>query len=283
MKLLNVLLIALLELFSFTMLAQEAGSVWHNKGTLYGYWGYNRAQFSKSDIHVWGNGYDFTLYDVIAKDRPSRNLMTYFDLSRFSVPQFMVRAGYYITDKLHVSAGYDHMKYVVQQYQDVKITGTIEPLASGQYYGEYHNSAITIKPDFFLFEHTNGLNYLSIEADWQENVFKTSNNKLRFNLMGGLGMAAIYPRSEAIFFNLQGADVFHTAGYGINLHTAIKFDIGRYFFLRAGIKGGFINMPDVLTYELPNHGAAHSFWFLQEYSCFGFQYNIYKLFCRKNN
>jgi hypothetical protein len=252
-----------------------------NKGTVYVYWGYNQSQYSKSDIHVWGSGYDFTLYDVVAHDRPTKELSTYFDLSQLTVPQFVLRGGFYITDKIHISGGYDHMKYVVKQYQPVKIKGYIEPAVSGTYYGNYNFSDITIQPDFFRFEHTNGLNYLSLEADWQEHLLKKANGKLRLNIMAGLGLAAIYPRSEAIFFEKKGADIFHTSGYGINLHTALKLDIGKYFFLRTGIKGGFINMPDVLTYDLPNHGASHSFWFLQEYTCFGLQYNIYKLLSKQ--
>jgi hypothetical protein len=35
------------------------------------FWGWNRAMFSKSDIHFKGNGYDFVLHNVVAHDRPS--------------------------------------------------------------------------------------------------------------------------------------------------------------------------------------------------------------------
>ena len=39
---------------------------------LYFYWGYNRDYFSHSDIHFHGPGYDFTVYDVTARDRPEK-------------------------------------------------------------------------------------------------------------------------------------------------------------------------------------------------------------------
>ena len=42
-----------------------------DKGTMFVFWGWNRAGFTKSDIHFTGNGYDFTLHDVVAHDRPS--------------------------------------------------------------------------------------------------------------------------------------------------------------------------------------------------------------------
>lgn len=41
------------------------------KGDFYFYWGWNRATHTKSDIHFTGNDYDFTLNDVVAKDRQS--------------------------------------------------------------------------------------------------------------------------------------------------------------------------------------------------------------------
>lgn len=50
----------------------ESGAAYNNfKGRLYIYWGWNRAMYTKSEIHFTGNNYDFTLHKVIAKDRQS--------------------------------------------------------------------------------------------------------------------------------------------------------------------------------------------------------------------
>ena len=40
-----------------------------NKGKLCFYWGWNKAQYSYSDITFKGNDYNFTLNNVAAKDR----------------------------------------------------------------------------------------------------------------------------------------------------------------------------------------------------------------------
>lgn len=42
----------------------------HNKGKFFVFWGGNRGYYSKSDIQFKGNGYNFTLSDVEALDRP---------------------------------------------------------------------------------------------------------------------------------------------------------------------------------------------------------------------
>ena len=41
------------------------------KGSFYFYWGWNRDAYTKSDISFSGNDYNFTLDNVVAKDRQS--------------------------------------------------------------------------------------------------------------------------------------------------------------------------------------------------------------------
>ena len=49
------------------------------------HWGWNRANYSKSDIHLKGNNYDFTLHDVVAKDRQTPfSFDVYFHPTKFS-------------------------------------------------------------------------------------------------------------------------------------------------------------------------------------------------------
>ena len=41
-----------------------------NKGKVFIYWGGNRANYSKSDINFRGNGYNFTLNNIVAETNP---------------------------------------------------------------------------------------------------------------------------------------------------------------------------------------------------------------------
>ena len=73
MKKILTLVIALLSLTGFAQIENETSSTVvqekytaHNKGKFYVYWGGNRDNYAKSDIHFTGNNYDFTLYDVTA-------------------------------------------------------------------------------------------------------------------------------------------------------------------------------------------------------------------------
>ena len=63
----------------FNTLAQEK-KPYSRKGEYYFFWGFNRSDYTKSDITFRGKGYDFTLHDVVANDLPSHcNVKLPFD------------------------------------------------------------------------------------------------------------------------------------------------------------------------------------------------------------
>ena len=70
------------------------------KGTMFVFWGWNRAGFSDSDIRFKGNGYDFTLQNVTAQDRPSPLSLDYINPGKVSIPQFNFRYAYFLKDNL---------------------------------------------------------------------------------------------------------------------------------------------------------------------------------------
>ena len=110
------LLLIILFIDTTKAIAQEETS---NKGRIYAFWGWNRGWYSNSDIRFQGNNYDFTLNDVEAKDKPLPfNFNNYFGPTNISLPQTNLRIGYFITDKIDISFGDDHMKYVMVSVQE---------------------------------------------------------------------------------------------------------------------------------------------------------------------
>ena len=88
----------------------------YRKGAIFLYWGWNRAIYSNSDVHFRGNGYDFTLHNMIAKDRPTDfSFDDYLNPLRVTIPQTNARIGYFIKDNLALVLALDHMKYVMKQ------------------------------------------------------------------------------------------------------------------------------------------------------------------------
>lgn len=243
----------------------------HNKGKFYVYWGGNRESFSKSDIHFEGDNYNFTLSNVTASDKPKGWQIDYVNPGRMTIPQTNFRLGYYVSDHYNVSIGLDHMKYVMNQYQVVNITGTINEGTT--FDGTYNNEPITLTEDFLTFEHTDGLNYINSEfcrVDDISKIFKIQNtDKFQINITEGLGAGILLPKTNAMLLGKERHDDFHLSGYGVSAKVGLNLTFFKHFFLQTELKGGYIDMNDIRTTHNPSDRASQHFLFLQRIIVFG--------------
>ena len=214
-----------------------------SKGTMFVYWGWNRAGFSKSDIRFKGNGYDFTLQNVTAKDRPSELSMAYIDPTRLSIPQFNFRLAYFIKDNLALVIAQDHMKYVMDQNQTVNFDGHI---TDPTYAGMVQNGQVNLLDEQFLtFEHTDGLNYINLGLEKYKNVLSKKDFNMFWAYGGGIG--ALMPKSNVKLFGNERSDRYHLAGFGLDARTSINAVFWNHWMARVEGKFGYINMPDIKT------------------------------------
>lgn len=252
----------------------------NNKGRVYMFWGWNRAWYTDSDIKFTGDNYNFTLSDVKAYDRQTPfGVDPYFNIGRITIPQTNFRLGYFINDKIDISFGYDHMKYVMKNYLTNKINGYIR--TGNKYDGTYINDEVILLGDFLTFEHTDGLNYFDIEITRNDNLlelFKANHNPNKFtvNALLGFGGGFLLPRSNVQLLFGERYDEFHLAGYGFSAKMGIDLILYNYFFLRGEFKNGFIDMPSIRSSPNPKDNASQHFFFSQVNFCFGFTYNFSK-------
>lgn len=236
----------------------------NRKGKLFFYYGWNRSSYTTSDIHFKGSGYNFTLDKVIAHDRPTEfDPNVYLNPTKITIPQYQYRVGYYINDKYSISWGFNHMKYVMDRYQTVKINGTIDTPEAGKYNGIYDNQDIVLSEDFLTFEHTNGLNYLNFNLDRIETFWVGKQQRMSLSALFGVGVGMMYPKSDVKLFG-QRLDEWHIAGYGVSSLLALRFEFFKNMFIQAQLEGGFINMPDILTTGDYQARAKQHFYYLEE-------------------
>lgn len=246
----------------------------YNKGKFYFYWGWNNAAYSNSDITFQGDNYHFTLNHVVAKDRQTAISLLYLDPTQITIPQYNFRIGYFFHDKWNISIGNDHMKYVVTQGQEAEIVGYIndsETLYDGVY-GK--GDEVTIEPGFLKFEHTDGLNYENVEL----RHFRTlkQRNEFRLNLTEGFGGGVLMPKTNSTLLNNKRNDEFHVAGYGVSAIIGLQVDYRGGFFIQTEMKGGYMNMSDILTTEFSSDRAHQDFFFFQYNIVFGYQFSLQK-------
>jgi hypothetical protein len=285
----NTFFISTLLFIGFTNLikAQESTTIpikytAHNKGKFYIYWGGNRENFSKSDIHFTGADYDFTLYDVEAHDKPKGWHIDYINPARMTIPQTNFRIGYYLSDHYNVSIGLDHMKYVMYQDRAVNYSGYYPNEGS---YGngnvpseQLPNGQLFLTENFLKFEHTDGLNYINAEFCRVDDISKLfgikNTDTFQLNILEGVGGGILFPKTNATLLGKERHDDFHVSGYGISAKAGLNFTFFKYFFMQAELKGGYINMPDIRTTKDPADKASQHFLFLQRIIVFG---GIFKL------
>ena len=253
-----------------------------NKGKFYLYWGGNRGYFSKSDINFFGQNYNFTLKNVVAQDRPSGFHINYINPAKMTIPQTNFRIGYFINDKYSITIGYEHMKYVVVLFQNVKIDGYINVTdpdnSPNKYNGVYNDNDIFMNDDFVELEHTDGLNYVNFDVTRHDDVTKWIGNwntdKFQIQLFQGIGAGVVIPRTNATILNNDNYDKFNLAGVGVSAKTGLSLTFFKYFQINSDIKAGYINMYNVKTTHNSADGAKHSFWFLQTMLAVGGIYNF---------
>ena len=263
-----LVLFLLLSISGFSQSRQSS----YTKGSLYFYWGWNLDSYTRSDIHFKGEGYDFTLKDVAAADRQSPfEADVYLNPGTATIPQYNFRIGYFINDHYNISVGIDHMKYVMIQDQVVKISGHIDSAIS-YYGGDYHNENIQLKSDFLSYEHTDGLNYINAEIRRMDEVFHW--RKISINLTEGIGAGILLPKTNAKLLENERHDEFHLSGFGVGAVAGLNITFFNHLYIQSEVKGGYINMPDVLTTASEKDKASQSFFFSQINILFGATFNL---------
>ena len=237
----------------------------HNKGKFFISWGGNRESYSKSDIHFKGDGYDFTLNNVKADDKPKGYHIDYLNPARMTIPQTNLKLGYFITDHYSVSIGVDHMKYVMRQNQTVNMTGNINGYAP--YDGTYNNTPQVLEKEFLTFEHTDGLNYVHTEFSRFDDIssfFNISNtDRIQINLTEGIGGGILYPKTNTKILGKERYDQFHVSGYGVSAKAGLNITFFKHFYLQGELKGGYIDMQDIRTTKSTHDSASQHFSFFQ--------------------
>lgn len=280
-KLSSLLSIIILIFFQNTF-SQEATNetekyTAHNKGKYFIFWGGNRDNFSKSDIHFKGANYDFTVNDAVAHDKPKGWHIDYINPARMTIPQTNFRMGYYITDHYSVSIGVDHMKYVFSQNQIANVTGSINLPATdagAANNGTYNNTPVDFSDESFLtFEHTDGLNYVHAEVariDDLSKIFNIRNtDKFQINFTEGVGAGILFPKTNAKLLGKDRHDDYHVSGYGVSAKAGLNFTFFKHFFIQTELKGGYINMNDIRTTKNPEDKAQQHFLFFEKIIAFG--------------
>lgn len=266
------------------VVAPLTGSAQHNrnknkdskaKGTMFGYWGYNRSAYTKSNIRFVGPDYDFTLNGATAKDHYlGLSIDNYFKIRNITIPQFNARLGYYFKNHWAISFGYDHMKYVFDDNNKVFLSGEIGPNADPvtSWSGTYNAEPISTHTEYFHYENSDGLNYLRFELTRTDHLMELGNNN-QFVLSSNLGAATggLLSFNDFRFGGVNTMKTVSMSGYGLSLHANLRAEFWRHFFVQSGFSSGFHHQVKVRTRPKDSSSfARHMYGFTEWNMVFGF-------------
>ncbi|MBC8110374.1 MAG: hypothetical protein H7Y04_04875 [Verrucomicrobia bacterium] len=217
------------------------------KGKFYFQWGYSREKYSKSDIRFTGPGYDFTAKKAIARDDPEKfTLDKYFNPVKLTIPQFDLRIGYFLSERYSLSVGWDHLKYVVFDNQNVLINGYIDKNQYPAYGGIFKDTLVNFGY-YSHYELTDGANFARINLDRYQTVWKSRNKKSYLDLIAGAGIGVLIPNPTIRILDKRLPNKFMWGGFGVAVNAAIRFSFWKHFYLQAEVKGGYLDFLRVRT------------------------------------
>lgn len=230
-----------------------------SRGTLWGYWGYNRTRYTNSDIRFVGPGYDFTMADSKAHDEQAiLSSNNYLRLSNLTVPQFNIRMGYYFRDNWSISLGYDHFKYIFADNNEVFLSGQIDPGVDevSNWSGTYDAEPIVTDRKLFHYENSDGMNFIRLELT-RTDTWVRLGNKDQFKISTNLGwsVGSILSFNDLRFAGIDSRRTISMSGVGTALHISPRFEFFRHIFIQPTLSGGLIRQGRVKT--RPNNASSY--------------------------
>ena len=211
---------------------------------------------------------------MIAKDRPVPFGADYFKPRNIWIPQYNYRIGWFFHDRWSVSLGLDHMKYVVVQDQVVRMDGYVNGSRSIQYTTSEGSRDVKLTPDLLTYEHTDGLNLLSVDLDHYDPLWASGDARFELRAYEGVHAGPVIPRSDVRLFGKGLNNHFNVAGVGVGAQVGLHFTLWKHLYIRNALKAGWIDLPRVLTTGNSEDRASQHFWFVQHAIVVGAQFHI---------
>lgn len=238
-----------------------------SKGTIFGYYGYNRSWYGNSTINFNGPGYSFSLKGSKAEDNPfSVDPGQQLNPLRATTGQYNVRLGYHIKDHWAISVGYDKLKYVLRDSDQVLLSGQIEPGVDmiSNWSGNYTNTPTKLYHSKFLYSNS-GLNYVRVELSRADQWLAAGRyQQIIFSTIAGIGFGGLVSDNSFLFAGKQEPKLRSFSGFALSGHVGVRLEFFKHLFIQSNFSGGYMNQTHIRTNSIElNSFAEQRFGYLQ--------------------
>lgn len=248
----------------------------NDKGTLFGYVGYNRSVYSPSDVSFSSTNYDFTVGNMMFSDNEEElGMGEYFNTSS---PQFNFHLGFFVANKWAITLGMDRLNYFSKANQNVTLDGAFSPDAHGDFSGSYQNEEIILNRNQLYLQQSDGVNYVRFGLLRVDQIYKSKKAELAVNTIAGVGIGALFSGLDYTFDNYKIQNVSSLSGFGISGHLGLRFDFFQHIFIQTTLSGGFLNQGNIQLTTNSTATASHKMGYISPEISLGFN-----TFAKPNN
>jgi len=228
----------------------------NKKGGVYFFWGYNRDWYSKSTIHFKNNisdDYDFTFHNAHASDKP--DMENFYKPDQLTIPQYNLHVGWFFAKKpsMGIEFSWDHLKYVVNDYQLMRVTGHAR---EQQFDGD-----VLVTPDFVHLQHTNGNNYAML--NFMKRFWLVDKKNIQLYTVGKVGGGVLWSYTISTVLGSHDHGYFHYHGLVAGLAGDLRLELYKYFFIQLSTQGAFADYTNTKLGEDRKGISTHHFYSLQ--------------------
>jgi len=168
--------------------------------------------------------------------------------------------------------------------QNVRIDGKIATdsyLYNGVKYnfdGVYNYEEIHLSDSFLLYEH-NGLNYFFAGVNRFDNFNKLlgiATDKFEVNLEEGIDFGFVMPKTSTTILGNEKYVSSDIVGFGMSVSAGLNLTFFKYFFIKAAIKYGYIDIKDSrVTISDASATVQQHFDFIEPSYNIGFRFPVF--------
>ncbi|MEN9685823.1 MAG: hypothetical protein RLZZ28_1609 [Bacteroidota bacterium] len=214
------------------------------KGEFYFSWGYNKEWYTNSHVKISQPSLNnqYTLNNVISHDHPGwdEGLLSI----PLSIPQYNYRLGYFFNREkgLALEINFDHTKHLIQDGQDVKLTGTLN--------GRQVDSTIRFsEANGFYYYLNNGANFLLFNLVKRWNWNKSKSGKFKLDALAKAGIGPVIPHVQNSFFGKANDPGFQIGGWNMGVEAGLRATFYKSVFLEFTNKLDYARYSNLQIYQ----------------------------------
>lgn len=241
----------------------------NGRGTLFGDFNYNRSYYGTSTLDFDGDGYVFSLRNVLFSDNKNHE-GGYLNNSGFENIQFTGNIGYFISPKWALSLGFARYNLFMQHDHSYNLDGTFAPNIHNDFEGSYNGSSINLNSDQLNYEQIDGANYLSLAVHRSDLLYKQRKAYVEILSDISIGGGVLFSNADYTFNYSTRQQNNSLSGVGFHTSLGIKTIFSQIFYLRLGARTGVLNNGNV---ELGQQSSlSHTVGFISPEIGLGFSY-----------